>query len=130
MITSDQDAETAPYTKPSNSKLDAPLADEAVLCPSVVTTTVCSVFCRSTALQPMPHDAVGELIKPSTAVGVDLSTATENLPDLSDWALLMKTAVPVLFEKCYSPTIESIKLTVELECQHLISHIITLTGAV
>jgi len=59
-------------TKPSNSKLEAPLpAEEAELCPSVVTTTVCNASFRLGALQLNPHDAVCELLKLSTTACVD-----------------------------------------------------------
>jgi len=64
-------------TKPSNSKFDAPLEEEAELCPSVVTTTVCSASCRPAALQLNPHAGLCKFLKPLTSIGVDLSTATE-----------------------------------------------------
>ena len=83
------------YTKPSNSKLDAP-SEEAELCPSVVTTTVCSASCRPAAVQPNPHITFWELLKPSITVAVDCwSMLTEYRPDWLDWTVDMYTALPV-----------------------------------
>jgi len=71
------------------------LLPEVVLCPNVVTITVCKAFGRLVALQLNPHDALGELVNPSTVVGDISSTMTEYRPDMLDWAVDMKTALPL-----------------------------------
>ena len=88
------------HIKPSSSKLDeSSLLPEAELRPNVVTTTVCNTFCSAGAAQLNPHDGACVFAKPSTACGVELSTATAYFPDLSDCAVIMKTALPVsIFE--------------------------------